>query len=334
MVDVEVPSLRSVSCAMCAGPLQACDGDRLLRCNHCGTWFLLPVHGEYSRRYFPAKVDRLQAVGKASVWLGRHPDMPSDVNRSVFSDAQLVYVPIWEARAYVVGWEFGKKLRTRAEFIPAPTGEKDLFGEEAETLSLQLVDEGVQEAFFNERRMYQAAADLTAMGINRPHITGTEFTLPYLPGELDVDAAILEANDQHEEVLARAKETFSRPIAGVSTDDARLFLLRESMTLLYYPLWSLKYRYRGRLYEMFVDGRGGTVHSARGPADNRKRIALMIGSFALLAFLLAFGAWMWQQHSLSDVFLYSAFLVAAGAGGVFWRFGLLREVEYHEPFTS
>jgi hypothetical protein len=332
-------TLRSVSCSRCAGPLRLCDGERLFTCGHCGTSFLLQESRGFARRYFPAKVARLQAVGKASAWLAQHPEVPADITSAVFTEAQLIYLPIWEARAYLVGWEFGNRLRLRAEAAPALALTLslggDLFGEEAETMRLELEDEGVQEAFFDERRLYQAAADLPALGMSRPHITGREFSLPYLPGEIEDGAALLEADGECDAVRTRARQAFLHPASGASIRDSRLFLLRETMTLLYYPLWSLRYRYRGRLYEMSVDGRSGVIHSARAPADGRMRLVIMVASYAALALALALAAWAWQEFgALREIFLYVGLLVLAAAGGVYWRFRLQREVEYHEPFSA
>jgi hypothetical protein len=328
-------SLKSLSCPRCAGSLQMRDGERLLTCGHCGTSFLFPLENGFARRYFPAKVSRLEAVGKADAWLVKHPDVPRDIDVAVFTEAQLIYLPIWEARAYLVGWEFGKKLRTRAEVVRESAMTVEFFGgEQPVTTRLDLVEEGVQEGFFDERRMYQAAADLDALGMGRPHITGREFALPYLPGELESGAALLEADRDYEAVQAKARESFLRPSAGTITRDSRLFLLRESMTLLYYPLWVLKYRYRDRLYEMSVDGRSGVVHSARAPAENISRLAVMLASYAAMALALALAVSAWHAYpGLREVFFYVALLIVAASGGVFWRFRLVREVEYHEPFS-
>ena len=129
-------TLRSLSCPRCAGSLQVRDGERLLTCGHCGTSFLVPPENGFSRRYFPAKVSRLEAVGKADAWLAKHPDVPRDIDIAVFTEAQLIYLPIWEARAYLVGWEFGKKLRTRTEVVRASAMTVDLFGgEQPETIA-------------------------------------------------------------------------------------------------------------------------------------------------------------------------------------------------------
>lgn len=319
-------TLRSISCPRCAGPLQGRDGDRVIACAHCGTRFLTRLADGYARRYFPAKVERLQAVGAGARWLWEHPDAPSDIRDSAFVEAHLLYVPIWEVRAHVVGWEFGKKLRNRTEIVKV--GDEDV-------LQNKLVEEAVEEGFFGERRFYQEAADLDVLGMGRPHITGREFTLPYLVGELERGAAVLESNGDLPAVRVRARESFLRPPTGMVARDTRLFLLKESAALLYYPLWTLSYRYRGRLYEMVVDGRNGRVHAARAPADNRRRIALFLASYTILAGALAAAVSVWGAwERMGEPALYIMVLVLVLAAGAFARFRLIREVEYHEPFSA
>ncbi|MHB8869775.1 MAG: hypothetical protein ACYC6T_06815 [Thermoleophilia bacterium] len=319
-------TLRSVSCPRCAGPLTARDGDHVITCDRCGTPFRTMSPGGFERRFFPAKVERLRAVGRASCWLRDHPDTPPDISAAAFTEARLLYVPIWEVRAHVVGWEFGRKLRTKAELVQV--------GRE-EVVQTRLVEEAVEAGFLNERRHYQEAADLRALGMGRPHITGREFTLPYLVGELERGATVLEADRDLEVVRERAREAFLRPPTGTVSRQTRLFLLRESAALIYYPLWSLRYSYRGRLYEMTVDGRSGQVHSARAPADNRARVAVLLASYAALAMGLALAVSAWEAlEGFREPAVYTMITILVAASGVYWRFRLLREVEYHEPFSA
>ena len=320
-------TLRTISCPRCAGPLSVLDGVRLLSCAHCKTPFLTTAPGGYSRRYFPCKVERLQAVGRASAWLDGHPDVPNDMGAAVFTEAHLLYVPIWEVGATVVGWEFGKRVRLRQRVVEV--GDQDV-------LQQELVDEAVADPTLGERRFYQEAADLSALGMGRPHIAGREFTLPYLVGELEPGAAILEADGALPEVRRRANEAFRSPPGSATIRDLHLFLLRETSSLIYYPLWSLRYRYRGRRYAMTVDGRSGVVHSARAPADNSRRLVGLVAACVILAVALAVYRWAWDAlRGVSDPLTAAVLLlIVACATSAFWRFRLVREVEYHEPFSS
>jgi len=285
-----------------------------------------PGEASYERRYFATKVDRLSAVGRATGWLRDCPDVPDDIKAAAFVEARLLYLPIWEARAHLVGWEFGRKYRTKREVRRVG---------ESEVVDLELVDETVEAGFFDERRFYREAVNLRALGVGRPHVTGREFTHPYLPGVLEDGAAVLEPQGDREQVWKEARRAFLQPPTGTLQRDSRLFLLRESYGLLFYPLWHLRYRYDRRLFDVMVDGRSGTVHAARAPADNSRRLAALLASYAALALLLAFAMASWRGGGvLAPAAPYIGLLALASAVGVHWRFELLGEVEHHEPFAS
>lgn len=318
--------LRSVSCPACAGALHVADGERLLECDRCSSRYLTAGGKDFSRRYFSPRVERLRAVGKGTRFLLDHPAMPNDIKESAFVEAHLLYVPIWEVRAHVVGWEFGTKMRSR---LARQTGRDE------EYPAMEMVSEGIQEGYLGERRFYRAAADLGTLGIGRPHITGRDCSLPYVAGELEPGAAVLGADRDHADVVAQARRAFLRPPSGTGSRGARLFILNETVTLLYYPLWSLRYRYRGRQYEMMLDGRNGVVHAARGPADNDRRLALLLVTYAALAVALALFVSNLQAHEIArQASFYALLVMGALTAGAFFRLRLVREVEYHEPFSS
>lgn len=316
--------LRSIRCPQCAGPVGVPGDDSLLRCESCGCDFLVASDNGYSRRYLRATVERLQAVGAAVGWLRGHAGTPRDMARAGFTQANLVYIPIWLVEGYVVGWEFGKKIRSRQQSTQQG---------EFEYLTVQLVEEGVQEGSFKQRRLYQAAADLSRLGVGRPQMSGREPLLPFVPGELERGAAVLEATVDYEEVRRKADSLFHKAPEG-STGFAWFDVLHQRTLLIYYPLWTLHYRYGGRLYQMTVDGRTGKVHSARAPADNTRPLALMLASYAALAVALAVVVWMWLRvEVVRGLAAYAAVAVLLLAVGAYWRFHLVKEVEYHEPFS-
>ncbi|GAB4245930.1 MAG: hypothetical protein Kow00129_06040 [Thermoleophilia bacterium] len=318
--------LRAVSCPNCAGAVRAEEGSAVVSCGYCGSDFLQSTEEGYTRRYFPVRVPKLTAVGRAMRWLLDCPDAPDDIGESAFTAANLLYLPIWEVRAHVVGYEFGKKVRTRREI--RRVGDQ-------EVVTLTTEDETVEAGFLDERRLYREAVDLRTLGMNRPHVTGRDFTLPYLPGALEQGAGILEPQTGPEQVREQARRSFLRPPTGTVARDTRLYLMREKVVLIFYPVWHLRYRYGRRAYEVVVDGRNGVIHAARAPADNRRRLAVMVASYAGLAAGAAVLLSAWREWGVpATVAAYGAVLLFVLAGAVYWRFELLREVEYHEPFSS
>lgn len=320
------PVLRSVSCPQCAGPLAATEGRRLVTCGHCGVRLLVREHGGYSRWYFPAEVDRLQAVGVGSAWLKRHPGLSDGARAAKFVEADLLYAPIWEYKAFVAGWELGTKVRTQNVLI----GEQ-----ENERLDLRLIKERVEEPRLGERRYYEEAIDFSALGATRPRVSGREYALPLLPGELEEGASLLEASGTVAALAETGRKYCLAPLEGDLASGTRLFVLREGVSLLYYPLWLLRYRDGNRLYEMTVDGRSGVIFSARAPAANAKRLMATVAQMAILAVLAAVLVRLHAPLGLSRLTaIIIAVIVSLVVVGTAEQFRMRSEVEYHEPYSS
>ncbi|MBN1628737.1 MAG: hypothetical protein JW990_03140, partial [Thermoleophilia bacterium] len=265
-VGVEEEVLRSVQCSQCAGPLSVREGRRILVCRRCGVRVMVREHGGVSRWYFPTRLNRLKAAAAAATWLGEHPGIAKEARDAQLGDAQLTYAPIWEHRLLLAGWEFGRKLRTVAEFVP------DAKNEETGRMELRLAEEVVKESRLQERRFYQPATDFEALGATRPRVTGRELLLPLLAGELDSDANVLAEGGTGKEVAERGRRAALQPSAGAMSPDSHLFAFRESTALLYYPLWTVDFRSRRGPCRVVVNGRDGTVNSGVAPADNTRRI--------------------------------------------------------------
>ncbi len=322
----EEQMLRSVRCSQCAGPLSAREGHRILVCGHCGVRTAVREHGGFSRWYLPNRIDRLEAAGAAAAWLEEYPGITKRAREASLAETRLVYVPIWEHRSLVAGWEFGHKLRTRYELVG---------DEESERLDLKLVREGVEEPSLQERRYYEAATDLPLLGATRPRITGRELMLPLLAGELDPSVTVLEAQGSADEVAAAGRKAALLPVSGASSPDSHMFALRESTALLYYPLWLLRYQVGNRFYRIVVNGRNGSVNSAEAPASNAGRVTRLVAQVVVLVAIAALLLWLGSSRGAAQVStMVGAVIVSVLAIFLVWRFRLQREVEYHEPFSS
>jgi hypothetical protein len=283
-------------------------------------------HGGFSRWYFPARVDRQEAAAAVSAWLEKHPGVARRARGAPITEAQLVYAPIWEHKALVAGWEFGRKLRTRYELV----GE-----ERSERLDIKLEREGVEEPRLQERRYYEAATDLEALGATRPRITGRELMLPLLAGEIEASATVLDAEGSPDEVAAAGRRAALTPVSAAEYPDSHVFTLRESTALLYYPLWLLRYQCGNRFYRVVINGRNGNVNSAEAPADNHGRLALLAAQVVVLAAFAGLLLWIGSLGEAARTpTVAGAVIVSVLAILLVWRFRLQREVEYHEPFSS
>jgi DNA-directed RNA polymerase subunit RPC12/RpoP len=327
-------TLHSVQCSQCAGPLDAWEGKRILVCGHCGVRVAVLEHDGFSRWYFPSKLTRVEAAKAGAQWLREFPGIAAKARNARLVEAQLVYVPIWEHKALVAGWEFGRRLRAQAQFVTS--GRQDFFGGEQERMELAAVTETVKEPRLQERRLFLPAADFGALGATRPRITGRELMVPALAGEIEPTATVLEAQGSGAEVAEAGRRAAMQPLSGAIDPDSHLFVFRESTTLIYYPLWVLRFEKGAGLCRIAVNARDGNVNSGKAPASGSRQVSLlglqltgMVAVVAVLAWLASrFGGQ--ARVSLAA----AAVIVSILTVLMVWRFRVAGEVEYHEPFSS
>jgi DNA-directed RNA polymerase subunit RPC12/RpoP len=319
--------LQSLSCPQCAGPLSVRAGRRILLCPHCGIRTLVRGGGGVSRWLFPQSVEKLQAVTAAAKWLSDYPGISRRAREVSVTQGRLVYVPIWEHRALVAGWEFGTKLRTSYHLVATEDGN--------ERLDLALTEEPVEEPHLVERRLFKAACTLETLGATRPRFSGRELLLPLIAGEIDPSSTVIEPQGTATEISEQGRRTALQPTAGAADPETRMLVLRESTALLYYPLWLVDYRVGERSHRIVVDGRDASINSATAPAGDRWSAGHLGVRIAALMALAVFAAWLasvWDggrvPSALAAVIVVMAAIVLAlrSPGG--------GKVEYHEPFSS
>jgi hypothetical protein len=319
--------LHSLSCPQCAGPLCVRAGRRILLCSHCGVRVLVRGEGGLSRWLFPQAMDRVHALSTAAKWLAGYPGISPRARTVLPNQASLVHVPIWEHKALVAGWEFGTKLRTRSYL--AGDGKSD------EHLELAVVEERFEDPHLQERRFFQAACDLPALGATRPRFSGRELLLPLAAGEVDPASSVIQAQGAAEEVAEHGRRLALQPASGAADPQTQMLILHESTALLYYPLWLVDYHAGGQPYRVVVDGRDGSVNSATAPAKETRftpALTAKVAALLLVAVLALCLAVTWAGGRVPSILLAVIVCVAAillvaktPAGG---------KVEYHEPFSS
>ena len=331
---LEKQTLRSVQCSQCAGPLDAWEGKRILVCSHCGVRVAVLEHDGFSRWYFPSKLARGDAATAGARWLNEYPGIAKEARAAHLVEAQLVYAPIWEHKALVAGWEFGYKMRTTTQVVA--NGRPGAFHGDPVHLELETVKEDVKQPRLQERRFFLAAADFEALGAVRPIITGRELMVPALAGELEPTAIVLGVEGTGEDVAAVGRKMAVQPLSGAVRPDSHLYTFRESTTLIYYPLWVLRYEKGTELCRVVVNGRSGSVNSGVAPASNTARMVQLVAQVAAMAVVVVILSWLASRfagHGRVSL-VAAAVIVSAVAVLMIWRFRAVGEVEYHEPFSS
>jgi hypothetical protein len=94
------------------------------------------------------------------------------------------------------------------------------------------------------------------------------------------------------EITDYAKDQFvDEAVNSVNVDQVTFQhndLVRPNVSVVYYPLWVVRYLYQGRTYQVIIDGEDGTVCYGKAPGNNLYRAVAGIFGTALGSYLLTF----------------------------------------------
>ena len=258
--------IRGITCPACGGELDIRDGIRTFNCKYCGTLLTSKGDSESVKFYVPKKISREDAINCMKAWLGKGLDKAKGLAaKSTVEDAFLVYIPYWRVRADVVGWVFGQEKRTRTVNGRTQTYYVD-------------VEKKIQKPFDNTF----AACDISDLGVNKVNLAGDEIK-PIDYETLELEGMIFNIISSRNEVSTGAFQQFQSSARG----EANLYnvtfehydLVREDISVVYYPLWVTRYSFMGRTYQVVIDGEDGTIAYGKAPGNNLYRA--VVGIFGM-----------------------------------------------------
>src|SRR5512136_942335 len=238
-----------LDCPSCGGALSLAEGERIVACRYCRSQYLVEVPGAVPRHVIQPAID-----GAAAERVARRCLQRADVARAArgtrFDSVGLCYVPFYEATAVRLGTVF---VRDRVK-PPAPLDDSDQIGPELEQW-LQDPGKEREDTKVVEQDVLRigAACELPELGVERIRLAeqrrggATVLLQPFYPVSLYSRAVVFAPTMPAERFL---QETTWRV---QSQNDATRYV-ETRLKLLYYPIWQVRYRHRGRAYELAMDG--------------------------------------------------------------------------------
>jgi hypothetical protein len=106
-------------------------------------------------------------------------------------------------------------------------------------------------------------------------------------------------------------------------------IIRPRQGLVFYPLWVIRYAYRGRDFQVVVDAFSGEVLYGKAPGNVYYRAAMLVGGMAAGAFVTVdLGGLALQGNNRSGEF--GIFLAIAGVALMYFSFRRYRYGEHYE----
>ena len=295
------------------------EGQLIVKCPYCDLRSMVRGERGIHRYQIPNRIDREQAMNA----LRRFLTSSRAIAVSASKDARLVedfvvYIPYWMSWSRVLGWVFGK--------------EKHRSGD-----STHYHPKEVKVA--EDMNWNGAACDVGEFGV---------LTVPYANQQLDVfnpdilheTGMVFEPVSSLSDARSSAEQQFSTRVRETSRLDqiAQVFQrsIRQRFGLVYYPLWVMRYVFRGRAFQVVVDGYSGQVLYGKAPGNALYRAAVLVGGMALGAFLavdvssLAIYLGARSDSDSGGIFLFGLGMVAVGIGLMLKVYNSFRYGEHYE----
>lgn len=270
------PRVRGLSCPSCGGVLDAAVGLRVVPCPFCGKTLLAAGALGTERLAVMPEVDAARAATVARNWLGSGWNKDPGLRREAMTrESFLCFIPFFRVRADVVGHALGTEQRTRT----VGSGKN----RRTETYEVD-VEKQVKQSFDRT----SAAVNVGEWGVQQVNLAGDRL-VPFDPEGCSRLGMIFPPTGSQPEMVERTLASFrdeADPAKGLKRVRLKfLATLRERVALVFYPLWIVRYEFRGRSYQVAVDAQDGSLAYGKAPGNDLYRAAVMVGSQAAAGFV-------------------------------------------------
>jgi hypothetical protein len=271
------PRITGLSCPSCGGATSVAPGLKVVSCQFCQSPLL--ALGESGIRRFAVEpevaADRAREATRA--WWQKGWNKHRALSREAeTAEAFLCFLPFFRAEADAVGYAFGTEERTRT------VGS----GKNRRT---QRYEVDVERRLERHLDRTLPAVNAAEFGVAQVHLGGDRLT-PFDPERLERLGMVFAPTRSEAEARRAALAAFrdeADPAAGLKRVHFRfLETLSERFSMVYYPLWVVRYRFRGRSYQAVIDAEDGRLAYGKAPGNDLFRALMMVGSQAAACFIV------------------------------------------------
>ncbi|MBN2147390.1 MAG: hypothetical protein JW726_08375 [Anaerolineales bacterium] len=264
----EQEATHGLSCPRCGGMIPIPEGQRIVQCPYCDLRSMVKGERGIQRYQVARRINRDQALSALRGFLKSHGAIAMDAaNKALLAEAMVVYLPFWSHWTRALGWILGQK-RVRS-------GKNTTYKAREVKVAVDLNWNG-------------AACDVGEFGVEAIPLTNQSMD-PFDPDALHESGLVFEPTNSESDARQSAASDFDQRLRKLSKLDriSQVFVrfINQRMGLVYYPLWVVRYLYRGRSFQVAVDGFSGQVLYGKAPGNTIYRAGVLVGGMALGAFL-------------------------------------------------
>ena len=313
-------AVQGLSCPNCGGVVPVPEGQVVVICPYCDLRSYVRGERGLQRYQVPQRISHAQALEALRRFLSGNMAIAGNVAKTaVLEDSFLAHLPFWASWTRVIGWVFGEKK--------VGSGDNRRY-EPREVRSVQEMDwNGV-------------ACDVGEFGVSEIALEGRPMEA-FNAENLHASGMVFEPVGSLSDAISASETSFTNRLRQSARLDriAHVFqrAIQQRMGLVYYPLWVVRYLYRGRSFQVVVDGFSGEVLYGKAPGSTLYRAAMLVAGMALGALLAVDGsalAFSMAANSSSDdsggIFVGGLLALVAGFGIMAGAYRLFRYGEHYE----
>jgi hypothetical protein len=304
--------LTGLKCASCAGSVDVQEGLTNVVCRYCGTPQAVVGRRGVVRLMVLDRLERDKANEVVRQWFRRgiRKD-PALKKEARYQEAFLAWFPFVRARLDVVGWVLGireKKVKRGNTW--------------------KTVREPVEREIERAVDLTMPAADMAEFGVHRIDLAGDEVQ-PLDDELLRSRGMVFRPSRSLEETAAELSERAIARIRRTNRLDRVTFSwlasVRRRVALVYYPLWVVRYGFRGRTYQVLIDAEDGSLAYGKAPGNHLYRAFSLVGASAAACFVATTllqnaGSFLRSENGLMGL----GMVGLAMAGIVYWGYSQFR----------
>jgi len=304
--------LTGLKCASCGGSVDVQEGLTNVRCRYCSTPQAVVGNRGVVRVMVLNRLERDKASEVVRQWFRRgiRKD-PALKKEARYQEAFLAWFPFVRARFDVVGWVLGirKKKVKRGN-------------------TWKTVREPVEREIERAVDLTMPTADMAEFGVHRVNLAGDEVQ-PLDDELLRSRGMVFRPSRSLEETAAALSDRALAEIKRANRLDEITFSwlasIRRRVALVYYPLWVVRYGFRGRTYQVLVDAEDGSLAYAKAPGNHLYRAFSLVAACAGACFvgttiLQHAGSFLRSENGLMGL----GFIGLVLAGLVYWGYSQFR----------
>ncbi len=280
--------IKGLMCPGCGGTVELKEGNNVQKCTYCETPLLVLGDEGVIQYHVKSKITDTDAKATAKNWFGKLDKDRKLKAGAEFTEIFLVHIPFWRSLGQVWGWIFGNKIYHETH--------RDSKGNMQTTTRKEPVERMVMKEYIWNK----AACDVSEFGVSEIDNSGISGNLePFDISAAEKQGMVFEPTHSRTDAsLESEKWMLDQARRSVDVDEIifqKLHSIGRKLSIVYYPLWIIRYKFKERNYQVVIDGLQNKLLYGRAPGSTLYRVSvfivsLMVGNLILTTSLRQFSS--------------------------------------------